>query len=178
MSIIIIERSKKVKVKNKRGQIINVKRWIDMGMSDRIEAFINELLKDDTDEWLELRRNELANVFGCVPSQINYVISTRFTPEHGYIVESRRGGGGYLRIKHMRLGDELIGQTIGAVGNSIDEKKSRAYLENLLRANVVDKKTAEVMMSAISDSALNIKQPERDYIRASIFKNMLAAAGK
>ena len=64
-----------------------------MGMSDKIEAFINELLKDDTDEWLELKRNELASIFGCVPSQINYVISTRFNPDHGYIVESRRGGG-------------------------------------------------------------------------------------
>ena len=56
-----------------------------MGMSDKIEAFINELLKDDTDEWLELKRNELASIFGCVPSQINSVISTRFNPEHGYI---------------------------------------------------------------------------------------------
>ena len=69
-----------------------------MGMSDRIEAFILELLKED-DEWLEIGRNELASVFNCVPSQINYVISTRFGPDRGYIVESRRGGGGYLRIK-------------------------------------------------------------------------------
>ncbi|MBR0088696.1 MAG: CtsR family transcriptional regulator, partial [Clostridia bacterium] len=59
-----------------------------MGMSDRIEAFITELLKDDTDEWLEIKRNELASVFGCVPSQINYVIQTRFSPEQGYMVES------------------------------------------------------------------------------------------
>ncbi|MBR0470849.1 MAG: CtsR family transcriptional regulator, partial [Clostridia bacterium] len=57
-----------------------------MGMSDRIEAFITELLKDDTDEWLEIKRNELASVFGCVPSQINYVIQTRFSPEQGYMV--------------------------------------------------------------------------------------------
>ena len=83
-----------------------------MGMSDKIDAFINELLKDDTDEWLELKRNELASIFGCVPSQINYVISTRFNPEHGYIVVSRRGGGGYLRIKQVKHEDCIIMQTI------------------------------------------------------------------
>ena len=74
-----------------------------MGLSDKIEAFITELLKEDSSEWLELRRNELASIFGCAPSQINYVISTRFSPEHGYIVESRRGGGGYLKIKQLLL---------------------------------------------------------------------------
>ena len=72
-----------------------------MGVSDKIESFITELLKNEDDEWLELRRNELATFFNCVPSQINYVISTRFNPEHGFVVESRRGGGGYLRIRRI-----------------------------------------------------------------------------
>ena len=83
--IIKLQRSKKVKVKG-----------VDkMGISDKIESFILELLKED-DDWLEIGRNELASVFNCVPSQINYVISTRFNQDRGYIVESRRGGGGYL----------------------------------------------------------------------------------
>ena len=73
-----------------------------MGISDRIEAFICELMKED-DGWVELGRNELAGIFNCVPSQINYVMSTRFTPNRGYITESRRGGGGYLRIKRICL---------------------------------------------------------------------------
>lgn len=146
-----------------------------MGISDRIEAFIVELLKDDTDEWLELKRNELANIFGCVPSQINYVISTRFNPEHGYIVESRRGGGGYLRIKQVSY-DELITQTVQLIGNSIDEKTARAYLTNLIRRGVLDNKTASIIFSGISDSALTIEQPTKDRLRASIFKNMLAKA--
>ena len=147
-----------------------------MGMSDRIEAFINELLKDDTDEWLELKRNELAAVFGCVPSQINYVISTRFNPEHGYIVESKRGGGGYLRIKQLKHEDGLIMQTIKLTGGSIDEKTAKAYLANLVRQRAIDEKTASLIFSGISDASLNIQHPERDNIRANIFKSMLAAA--
>ena len=147
-----------------------------MGMSDKIEAFINELLKDDTDEWLELKRNELAAVFGCVPSQINYVISTRFNPEHGYIVESKRGGGGYLRIKQLKHEDGLIMQTIKLTGGSIDEKTAKAYLANLVRQRAIDEKTASLIFSGISDASLNIQHPERDNIRANIFKSMLAAA--
>ncbi len=166
MSIIEIERSKKVKVRT----------VIRMGISDRIEAFITELLKDDTDEWLELKRNELASVFGCVPSQINYVISTRFNPEHGYIVESRRGGGGYLRIKQIKQEDGLIMQTITLTGNSIDEKTAKAYLSNLIKQNLIDEKCASVIMSGISDSVLTIPQPEKNTLRANIFKSMLAAA--
>ena len=147
-----------------------------MGMSDKIEAFINELLKDDTNEWLELKRNELAAVFGCVPSQINYVISTRFNPEHGYIVESKRGGGGYLRIKQLKHEDGLIMQTIKLTGDSIDERTAKAYLANLVRQGALDEKTASLIFSGISDASLNIQQPERDNIRANIFKSMLAAA--
>lgn len=145
-----------------------------MGISDRIEAFITELLKDDTDEWLELKRNELASLFGCVPSQINYVIATRFNPEHGYIVESKRGGGGFLRIKQIKYDDALVIQTIKLVGDSLNEKTARAYLENLVRQEVVSKKEASLILSAVSDSALNIEQPLRDRLRANIFKNMLA----
>lgn len=145
-----------------------------MGISDRIEAFITELLKDDTDEWLELKRNELASLFGCVPSQINYVIATRFNPEHGYIVESKRGGGGFLRIKQIKYDDALVIQTIKLVGDSLNEKTARAYLENLVRQEVVSEKEASLILSAVSDSALNIERPLRDRLRANIFKNMLA----
>lgn len=146
-----------------------------MKMSDRIEAFITELLKDDSDEWLELKRNELASIFGCVPSQINYVISTRFNPEHGYIVESRRGGGGYLRIKQIKYSDGLLMQTIRLVGDSIDEKKAKAYISNLLRQNAIDEIPAKLIWTAVSDTSLGIEQPVKDKIRADIFKNMLAA---
>ena len=77
-----------------------------MGISDKIEAFIMELLKEEENDWIELKRNELATVFNCVPSQINYVISTRFNANHGYVVESRRGGGGYLKIRRLNVNDD------------------------------------------------------------------------
>ncbi len=144
-----------------------------MGMSDRIEAFIMELLKDDTDEWLELKRNELASLFGCVPSQINYVISTRFNPDHGYIVESRRGGGGFVRIKQIKYEDGLIMRTIKLSGDSLDEKTAKAHLANLTRQGAINERDASLILSAVSDSSLNIDQPLRDKLRANIFKNML-----
>ena len=138
-----------------------------MGMSDKIEAFINELLKDDTDEWLELKRNELASIFGCVPSQINYVISTRFNPDHGY-----------MRIKQVKHEDGIIMQTIKAVGESLDEKTAKSYLANLIRHNALDERTASIIFSGICDNSLTVNQPQKDKVRANIFKNMLAMAGK
>ncbi len=147
-----------------------------MGISDRIEAFIDELLKDETDGWLELRRNELASVFGCVPSQINYVISTRFGPEQGYIVESKRGGGGYLRIKKVNSADGPLMRVIKNVGDTLDERGARTKLQGLVSQGAIDKKTASVILNGVSDSALVLEQPTRDIIRARIFKNMLAAA--
>ena len=144
-----------------------------MGMSDRIEAFITELLKDDTDEWLEIKRNELASVFGCVPSQINYVIQTRFSPEQGYMVESKRGGGGCLKIKKVHHADGLVEHTIELTGDSLDEKTAKGFIGNLLRQEVIDDKTARIIISAVTDSTLTLEQPARDRIRANIMKNML-----
>lgn len=143
-----------------------------MGISDRIEAFINELMKDD-DDWVELRRNELASIFRCVPSQINYVISTRFSPERGYIVESRRGGGGYLRIRRAETGS-TVRAVICGIGDALDYPKSRSYVKNLLGSHSIDKKTAELILSAVSDKTLCVPQPYKDELRASIMKNMLS----
>ena len=111
-----------------------------MGISDKIEAFINELMKDD-DDWVELKRNELASIFRCVPSQINYVISTRFSPERGYVVESRRGGGGYLRIRRAET-DSPVRTVICGIGDAIDYPKSRSCVKNLLESHVIDEGTA------------------------------------
>ena len=91
-----------------------------MGMSDIIAGFIQETLSE-MNGCAEIQRSELANRFKCVPSQINYVISTRFSPEHGYIVESRRGGGGFIRITRVNMDPErLIMHTINAIGDEID----------------------------------------------------------
>ena len=147
------------------------------GMSDRIESFIMELLKEEApDKWLELRRNELASVFGCVPSQINYVISTRFNTDHGYIVESRRGGGGYLRIKRIDSGNENpVYTVIKSVSQSIDYPSAKRHIAGLTRLGAVSVETAAALSAAVSDKAISIGQPERDKIRASVLKNALAA---
>lgn len=147
-----------------------------MGISDKIEAFIIELLKEEaSDEGLELKRNELASVFGCVPSQINYVISTRFNPERGYTVESRRGGGGYVRIKRISEAESPVGRVIREIGERIDYPTAQAYVSYLISTETIDEKTAALILSAVSDNSLSVKQPERGRLRAVILKNMLAA---
>ena len=149
-----------------------------MGISDRIECFITELLKEENEnDWLELKRNELASFFNCVPSQINYVISTRFSPQHGFIVESRRGGGGYLRIKRIANNNPLS-ETIASVGNSLSFPDAEAYVSYLMRTRVLNSENAAIILNGISDNALTTAQPERDKLRANIFKNMLSALQK
>ena len=146
-----------------------------MGISDVIAAFINDALSQAENGTAELQRAELANKFNCVPSQINYVISTRFSPEMGYIVESRRGGGGYIRIRRVRSDPkQLVMHTINSVGDSIDVNTTAAFLSNLLDSEAIDKNTAYLIMAAISDPALRpVPQDMRDNVRASILKQML-----
>jgi transcriptional regulator CtsR len=143
-------------------------------MSDVIAGFINDMLHE-TDGSAELQRAELANRFNCVPSQINYVISTRFSPERGYIVESRRGGGGYIRIRRVSMEPrELIMHTVNAIGERIDAKTAAALITNLLDSMAIDERTARLMLSATGNSALRPADArERDAIRASIIKQML-----
>lgn len=145
-----------------------------MGISDMIAGFIQEVLEGE-DGCCELQRSELANRFGCVPSQINYVISTRFSPEHGYVVESRRGGNGYIRIRRVRLDARcLIMHTVNAIGESVDVRTARALLSNLLDAEALDANTARLMLTALGEGALNLVPREaRDRVRADIFKQML-----
>jgi transcriptional regulator CtsR len=144
-----------------------------MGMSDVIASFIDGLLEEDSTA--ELQRSELANKFGCVPSQINYVISTRFSPERGYVVESRRGGGGYIRIRRVQTDPKLlVMHTINAIGNSIDLHSAAALLANCVSSGVLDEASAKLMITAIGDNALRPVEPAgRNVLRASILKQML-----
>ena len=151
-----------------------------MGMSDKIESFITELLKEEAEnEWLELKRNELASFFNCVPSQINYVIATRFCPERGFMVESRRGGGGYVRIRRIACDLENPAfAVISAIGNTLTYTDAKAYLMRLVQYNAINNREAEIMLAAIKDSSLLITQPDKDRIRAVIMKNMLTEVVK
>ncbi len=145
-----------------------------MALSDKIEAFISELLKNEENEWLELKRNELASVFNCVPSQINYVISTRFNSTNGYMVESRRGGGGYLRIKRIPINENLIYiKAVQSIGESSDFPNAVSVLGYLKSNNAITQSDMNLMLSAVSDRALCISQPAKNIVRANILKNMI-----
>ena len=145
-----------------------------MRMSDLIAGFIDEIL-NETGGTVELQRAELANKFNCVPSQINYVISTRFSPEHGYIVESRRGGGGFIRIKRVEMKPEmLIMHTVNVIGEKVDINTAEALIANLCRSSAISDSEARLLLSAIGNNALRPSQPtQRDALRASILKQML-----
>lgn len=148
-----------------------------MGTSDLIARFILEAL-EDADGTAELQRSMLADRFNCVPSQINYVISTRFSPERGYMVESRRGGGGYIRISRVRTTPtQLIMHTVNAVGSELDRSTAEALLSNAVNAGALDAPRASLMLAALSDRALQpVPLPYRDAVRASLFKHMLVSA--
>lgn len=145
-----------------------------MGTSDMIANFIMNLL-EDAGGMAELQRATLAEKFRCVPSQINYVISTRFSPEHGYTVESRRGGGGYIRIMRVSPGlGHVLMHTVNAVGETLDLPTAGAFVSNALDAGALDDKTARLILAAVGNNALRpIEAEKRDQVRASIFKQIL-----
>ncbi len=169
------------KVKDSQSQIaaylvkyLNYKE-VSMKISDTIEHFIREMLAED--ESIELKRNELASQFKCVPSQINYVISTRFTTERGYSVESRRGGGGYIKI--TRIGREgtnnVIMHILNSIGDNLDVMTMEAIVKNLYGGELVSAREAKIMLASCGSSALReINDGEfKNRIRSRIFKNIL-----
>ena len=102
-----------------------------MLISDEIAKMIEQMLADSNGE-LELQRNVLANRVGCVPSQINYVITSRFTPERGYIIESRRGGGGYIRITKVKVQrDQYLMHIFASIGDKLDARTAKGYIKTL-----------------------------------------------
>lgn len=145
-----------------------------MRMSDLVAQYILQML-DEQNGSAEIQRNELAGNLGCVPSQINYVITSRFTPEQGYIVESRRGGGGYIRISRVKMdrGTAMM-HIINSVGSSLDKATAEVMLNNMLQRNMIEMQSAKLIAAALSDRTLSqIEQDKRDTVRADLFKNML-----
>ncbi len=144
-----------------------------MNLSNAIAQMITEMLSEQSE--IEIQRNVLAQDLGCVPSQINYVLSSRFTPERGYIVESRRGGKGCIRITRVSCDkNTLIMKVLGSIGQSIDERAVDAHLMNLLYNELISKRDAALISVATSDSTLRgLPTDVRDILRATIFKQML-----
>ena len=145
-----------------------------MGISDLIAGFIQQEL-EEANGVLELQRSDLAERFGCVPSQINYVMSTRFSPEHGYIVESRRGGNGYIRITRVRVDRQtLLMHVINSLGDELDLPSARAIAQNLVDSDAISLEAGELLLSAIGDRALQRVAPAyRNALRCDIFKQIL-----
>jgi transcriptional regulator CtsR len=145
-----------------------------MMLTDQIAKMIEAMLEEGGGA-LELQRNEMAMRLGCVPSQISYVITSRFTPERGYIIESRRGGGGCIRIVRKQMHrDEYLMHFFYAVGEQIEENEAKAYLRNLLDQEIITKREATIINSALSSAALQNVTPEgRNTVRAQIFRHIL-----
>ena len=145
-----------------------------MRMSDLVARHILEMLEEQ-DGNAEIRRNELASVLGCVPSQINYVITSRFTPEQGYIVESRRGGGGYIRITRVKMDKSTaIMHIVNSIGTTLDKATAEVMIKNMYNQSIIDMQTAKLLMSAMSERVfVDIPQNYRAGLRARIFKNMI-----
>ena len=140
--------------------------------------FIKDLMSEDAQ--VDLRRNELAQHFGCAPSQINYVLATRFSLDHGYIIESRRGGGGYVRIVRMQAPSRtsFLDVLLARVGTSVDEDTCTAILSNLRERGMVTAREAALMQAAVSKNALALPVSTKDVLRAAVFRNMLIQAFK
>ncbi|MCI8384971.1 MAG: CtsR family transcriptional regulator [Acutalibacter sp.] len=147
-----------------------------MRISDSVANYILELL-NQAGGIAEIQRNELAGFLGCVPSQINYVLTSRFTPEQGYLVESRRGGGGYIRITRLKLSRaDMIMHMVNGVGEALDEATARVMLKNMVESGVLDLRSGALIQAGTSEKALGAVPKEvRDEVRAMIVKNMLLA---
>ena len=147
-----------------------------MRLSDSIENFIKTLLTDESAE-VELKRNELAEYFGCAPSQINYVLATRFSPDHGYLTESRRGGGGYIRIvRVVESGSRRLMYLVNErIGDTLTEEECLRLISQLKEQELVTAQEAGLMASALSTRALGVPIPDalKNALRARMMKSML-----
>lgn len=145
-----------------------------MRMSDIVAEYILNML-NESDGNAEIKRNELASLLGCVPSQINYVITSRFTPEQGYIVESRRGGGGYIKITQVAAKrTPTVMHIVNSVGDHLTEGEAEIMLKNMIHQGALPRYDAVLIMSALSDRCYaDIPSNLRDFVRAAVFKNML-----
>ncbi|MBP3388845.1 MAG: CtsR family transcriptional regulator [Clostridia bacterium] len=149
-----------------------------MRMSDAIAAYILQMLEEGPNGSAELQRNTLAEQLGCVPSQINYVLTSRFTPEQGYVVESRRGGGGYIRISRVQMHPTTtpLMHIVNALGEQLTPAAAAAILENLIYQGALSDADGRLMAAALSDRAYrDVPIALRDRLRATMMKQLLTA---
>jgi transcriptional regulator CtsR len=145
-------------------------------ISDVIEHYLKQVLHVSGDNVIEIKRNEIADKFQCVPSQINYVINTRFTLERGYIVESKRGGGGYIRIVKVEIDDSthLLDQILQLINQELSQSNAEDIIVRLVEEKILSKREARIMLSVMDRSVLLISLPHRDELRSRLLKSMLS----
>jgi transcriptional regulator CtsR len=145
-------------------------------ITDVIEQYLKQVLDISKEKTIEIKRSEIADKFQCVPSQINYVINTRFTLERGYIVESKRGGGGYIRIVKVKIHDRthLIDQIIELISQQVSQTNAEDIILRLVEENFISSREAKIMLSVMDRSVLFISLPERDELRSRLLISMLS----
>ncbi|MBE5108897.1 transcriptional regulator CtsR [Bacillus thuringiensis] len=144
-------------------------------ISDIIEQYLKQVIDLSNNNVIEIKRNEIADRFECVPSQINYVINTRFTLERGFVVESKRGGGGYIRIIKVKLHDDIdiIDQMLHMIDHSVAQGNAESMIIRLLEEGIITSREAKLMLSVLDRSVLSMDVPSRDELRARILCAML-----
>lgn len=143
-------------------------------LTDVISEFIKALL-DESEGELELQRNEMAEYFDCAPSQINYVLATRFSINQGYYIESRKGGGGYIRITQLDVDkdDYMLYLVTEGIGERLSQEKALQYIERMVNEDFIDRRDGYIMKGAILDKAIGLPSPLKEITRASIMKSMI-----
>lgn len=141
-------------------------------ITDVIEQHIKHILAECESGALEIQRSELAKFFQCVPSQINYVISTRFTVERGYQVESKRGGGGYIRIKKIEWScpKSWYDDMMERIGNRLTQLSAEGIIDQLEEQQKATEREARLMRAAVSRDVINVPAQVRDQIRANLLR--------
>jgi transcriptional regulator CtsR len=145
--------------------------------TDIIEQYIKHVLQNSPDQVVEIGRNDLAEKFQCVPSQINYVIATRFTLEKGYLVESKRGGGGFIRIQRIKLPThgKIVDHLMSSLSERVDQETAEGLIEQLAEAKLITEREAKMLKAATHRDSIPLRLPVRDEVRAKVLKAMLIA---
>lgn len=144
-------------------------------MSDIIESYLKELIKESQQEAVEIKRAHIAEKFDCVPSQLNYVIKTRFTTEHGYLVESKRGGGGYIRITKIETHrkEDYLKHLKQVIGKSVSQQRGEHIIQSMFENDVITEKEAKIILTVINRETLMLDLPYRDQLRAHILSKVV-----
>lgn len=143
-------------------------------LCDSIEEFIKALITE-TEGQIDIQRNELADYFRCVPSQINYVLSTRFTLDRGYYIESRRGGGGYIRVRRLNIDKDeyLLHLITSRIGVSLTQETADSMIETMADQKIITHREAVIMKTVVNDKSISLPASMKNVIRANLFKSMI-----